>query len=73
VVLKKFYKPLIILAYMKVHHIFYVAGVIFIFSSVWYFTRQFIAELPDIVKLVLLGVSVIFTFVLSEIFRGKDL
>jgi len=58
---------------MKVHHIFYVAGVIFIFSSVWYFTRQFIAELPDIVKLVLLGVSVIFTFVLSEIFRGKDL
>lgn len=58
---------------MKVHHIFYVVGVIFIFSSVWYFTRQFIAELPDIVKLVLLGVSIIFTFVLSEIFRGKDL
>lgn len=58
---------------MKVHHIFYVVGVLFIFASVWYFAREFIANLPPMVKTILLIISVVLSFVLAEVFRGSEL
>ena len=57
---------------MKIQYIFYIVGVLFIFASVWYFTRTFIQELPDPIKLVLLIVAVIVSFVVAEILRGAD-
>jgi hypothetical protein len=57
---------------MKVHHIFYTIGVLFIFAAVWYFAREFIAELPDMIKLLLLIVSIIVTFFIAELLRGGD-
>lgn len=57
---------------MKIQHIFYTVGVIFIFASIVYFAREFIVELPDPLKLILLIFSVVLTFIIAEIFRGKD-
>ena len=58
---------------MKMHYLFYIVGVIFIFASVWYFTREFIAELPNVIKLTLLIISVIVSFVIAEFMRGADI
>lgn len=58
---------------MKMHYLFYVVGVIFIFASVWYFTREFIRELPDMIKLILLIISVVVSFVVAEFMRGADI
>ena len=57
---------------MKVHHIFYIIGVIFIFGSVWYFAREFIDELPDVIKLIVLIASVLVSFFSAELLRGGD-
>lgn len=57
---------------MKIQYIFYTVGVLFIFASVWYFAREFIDELPDTIKLFLLIVSVIITFIIAEFLRGAD-
>jgi len=58
---------------MKLHYIFYIVGIIFIFASVIYFAREFINELPDAIKLIILIASVIITFVVAELLRGNDL
>ncbi|MBT3643005.1 hypothetical protein HN604_03975 [archaeon] len=57
---------------MKVDQIFYSVGVLFIISSIIYFTKEFIADLPDMIKLVLLIVAMIIAFITAEFFRGKD-
>jgi hypothetical protein len=57
---------------MKVDQIFYSVGVLFIISSIIYFTKEFIADLPDMIKLVLLIVAMIIAFTTAEFFRGKD-
>jgi hypothetical protein len=57
---------------MRVDRIFYTVGVIFIISAVIYFTREFIVDLPDIIKLILLIVATIIAFMTAEFFRGKD-
>ncbi|MDO8563858.1 MAG: hypothetical protein Q7R87_02530 [Nanoarchaeota archaeon] len=57
---------------MKVQNIFYTVGVLFIFASLWYFTREFIAELPPAIKVLLLIASIIGTFIIAEVLRGGD-
>ena len=57
---------------MKSHYIFYIVGVIFIFASVWWFAREFIDELPDPIKLMLLIVATVVTFIIAEFLRGAD-
>lgn len=57
---------------MKIQSIFYLVGVIFIFASVWYFAREYIAQFPRIVKLILLIVSTIIIFIIAEFMRGAD-
>ena len=44
---------------MKIQGVFYTIGVLFIFSAVWYFSRAFIADLPNSIKLSLLIASII--------------
>ena len=58
---------------MKLHHIFYIFGIIFIFASVIYFTYEFILDLPDPIKFVLLAVVTVVVFIIGEFFRGADL
>jgi len=58
---------------MKIQYLFYVIGVIFIFGSVWYFARTYIDDLPRIIKLVLLIISIVVSFTVAEIMRGKEI
>ena len=58
---------------MRMQYLFYIIGVIFIFGSVWYFARSYIEDLPRIIKLVLLILSIIVAFVVAEIMRGKEI
>jgi len=58
---------------MKVQYVFYIVGVIFIFASVIYFAKEFIQELPDGIKLLLLIVSVLVSFFAAEMLRGSDI
>jgi len=58
---------------MKLHYLFYIIGVIFIFSSVIYFSKEFIRDLPDAVKMIILVASVITSFIVAELLRGGDL
>ena len=55
---------------MKLQYLFYIVGVIFIFFAVWYFAREYIKALPDMIKLILLIVSTIVSFVIAEFMRG---
>ena len=57
---------------MKVEYIFSTVGVLFIIASVIYFTREFIADLPDSIKLILLIVATAATFIIAELFRGLN-
>ncbi len=58
---------------MKIHHVFYAVGVIFIFSAVLYFAKEFILDLSPVLKVVLLIISVIVTFVAGELMREADI
>lgn len=69
---KKAYKDNFFPSDMKIQHIFYTIGVFFIFASVWYFAREFIADLPNSIKLLLLIVGIILAFVIAEFLRGAD-
>lgn len=57
---------------MKIQYIFYVIGVIFIFASVWYFAKEFIDQLTNILKLVILIISVLVAFIIAELLRGGN-
>lgn len=69
---KKAYKAKSFNKGMKVQHIFYVIGVLFIFASVWYFSREFIRDLPDSIKIFLLVIGIILSFIIAEFLRGAD-
>jgi len=57
---------------MRLENIFYTIGIIFILAAVIYFTREFIVNLTDPIKLVLLIIATVAVFILAELFRGKD-
>ncbi len=69
---KKTYKSEEIKSHMKIQYLFYVVGVIFVFISIWYFARSYIKDFPNIIKLVLLVVSIVVSFVVAEFLRGAD-
>lgn len=57
---------------MQVQNIFYGIGALFVIVSVLYFSFEFLQNLPQTVKFVLLAVSVIITFFVAELLRGAD-
>jgi hypothetical protein len=57
---------------MNIQYIFYTIGVLFIFLSVWYFAGEFIADLSDGIKLILLVISIIVTFIIAEMLRSAN-
>jgi cell division protein FtsW (lipid II flippase) len=69
---KKVYKENSAPKEMKIQYIFYSVGVIFIFAAVWYFAREFIDDLPDVIKLLILVVAVVVAFIIAEFLRGAD-
>ena len=70
---KKSYKAQDAPRAMKMQYLFYIVGVIFIFASVWYFAREYIAQFSNGVKLILLIVSVVVSYVIAEFMREADL
>jgi len=58
---------------MKIEYIFYILGVIFIFASVWWFAREFIDQLPNEIKLIILIFSFVGSFIIAELLRGGNL
>ncbi|MEK6792409.1 MAG: hypothetical protein AABX96_04415 [Nanoarchaeota archaeon] len=69
---KKNYKAQDAPRVMKIQYLFYIVGVIFVFASVWYFAKEYIAQFPNSVKLILLVVSVVVSYVIAEFMRGSD-
>jgi hypothetical protein len=57
---------------MQVQNIFYGIGALFVIVSVLYFSFEFLQNLPQTIKFVLLLVSVIITFFVAELLRGSD-
>ena len=57
---------------MQVQNIFYGIGALFIIVSVLYFSFEFLQNLPQQIKFILLAVSVIITFFVAELLRGAD-
>ena len=70
---KKAYKQQEPERHMRVQYLFYVVGVIFVFAAVWYFAHEYIAQFPRIIKLVLLVVAIIVSYVIAEFMRGSDI
>lgn len=57
---------------MKVQSVFYILGVVFILFAVVYFASEFLRDLPNMVKLVMLIVAFIASFIIAEMLRGAD-
>ncbi|MBS3080506.1 hypothetical protein J4221_03470 [Candidatus Pacearchaeota archaeon] len=58
---------------MKLQYLFYILGIIFLFATVAYFAYNYLFELPDIIKTVILVLSIIVFFVLGEIMWENDI
>ena len=70
---KKDYKLEKHLRPMKIQYLFYIVGVIFVFATVWYFAKEYIAQFPNIIKLILLVVSIVILYVVAEFMRRADI
>ena len=70
---KKAYKSENVKRPMKVQYLFYIVGVIFVFVAVWYFAHEYIAQFPRIIKLILLVVAIVVSYVVAEFMRGSDI
>jgi len=57
---------------MKLEYLFYVLGIIFIFATVAYFSYNYLFNLSDGIKLIILILAMIVFFVLGEVFWEKD-
>ncbi len=57
---------------MKIQNLFYVLGIIFIFITVFYFTYQYIFDLSNPIKTVILILFTIITFFVADYLREKD-
>ena len=69
---KKAYKSEESMGPMKIQYLFYIVGIIFVFVAVWYFAREYIAQFPRIIKLILLIVAIVVSYVIAEFMRGSD-
>src|SRR3989338_3425286 len=70
---KKDYKLEKHLRPMKIQYLFYIVGVIFVFATVWYFAKEYISQFPNIIKLILLVVSIVILYVVAEFMRRADI
>ncbi len=69
---KKAYKPEEPKGPMKIQYLFYIVGMIFVFVTVWYFAYEWIKDFDKIIKLILLVVAIVISYVVAEFMRGSD-
>lgn len=58
---------------MKLQYLFYVLGIIFVFATVAYFSYNYLFNLPDIIKTMILILVIIIFFVLGEVMEDKQI
>jgi len=58
---------------VKTQYIFYVIGIIFLFATVVYFSYEFLLDLPDIIKTIILICLTIAFFFAADFMEGKDI
>ena len=56
---------------MKLQYLFYIIGIVFLFATVAYFSYNYLFDLPDAIKTVILLLGVIVFFVLGDIMWEK--
>lgn len=54
-------------------HIFYVLGIIFLFVTISYFSYEYLFDLPNIVKAVIIGCLALIFFVFADFMAEKDI
>ncbi|MEK6800309.1 MAG: hypothetical protein AABY10_01815 [Nanoarchaeota archaeon] len=57
---------------MKLQYLFYVIGIVFLFATVAYFSYNYLFNLSDGLKLVILVLLTIVFFFLGEVFWEKE-
>ena len=57
---------------MKLQYLFYVLGIIFLFATAAYFSYNYLFNLSDGIKLIILILSMIIFFALGEIAWERD-
>jgi len=58
---------------MRFQYIFYVLGIIFLFATLSYFSYNYLFNLPDFIKTIILGLLIIVFFFLGEIMEDKEI
>lgn len=58
---------------MKLQYLFYILGIIFLFATVAYFSYNYLFDLPDSIKTVILVLAIIVFFVLGDVMWDKEL
>jgi hypothetical protein len=58
---------------MKLQYLFYILGIIFLFATVTYFSYNYLFDLPDSIKTIILVLVIVVFFVLGEIMEEKEL
>ncbi len=56
---------------IEVYHAFYIVGIIFLFWTIWYFTRQYLFNLSNIAKTIILICLTIIFFFLGDFLAGR--
>jgi len=58
---------------MRLQYLFYILGIIFLFATVSYFAYNYLFNLSDSIKTVILVLLVIIFFFLGEIMEAKEI
>jgi hypothetical protein len=58
---------------MKIYHIFYVVGIIFIFSTIAYFSYQYVFNLSKEIKAIVLIALIIIMFFIADFLKERDI
>ena len=58
---------------MKLQYLFYVLGIIFLFATISYFSYNYLFNLSDMIKTIVLILLIIIFFVLGEVMEEKDI
>ncbi|MFT4311845.1 MAG: hypothetical protein ACMXYF_01310 [Candidatus Woesearchaeota archaeon] len=57
---------------MKIEILFYTIGTILLIVTLGYFSYQYIFDLPDIIKAVILGCLTVIIFVTADVLQERD-
>lgn len=58
---------------VKIEYIFYAIGIIFLFSTVAYFSYEYLFNLSDIAKTIILICLTIIFFFIADLMEGKNI